>query len=138
MNENGLVGILVAVLGVLGGGGFWTYRQSRKEAPVRQRDAELVVAEKSQQMTMAFADDLREDYQRLRGELSDERDARQQLTGRVEGLETHVREQGKTITQLRSALGLFSAAWDDLAERWAYYRLQDIPPDRPNVRTTTD
>lgn len=133
MSESGLVAIIIGVLGLLGGGGFWGYRQSRKDAPVRQRDADLVVADKSQQMAMAIADDLRQDYERLRGELGHERDGRLELTGRFTALETHVREQDKTISHLRRALGQFSAAWDDLTTRWEHHRTLDYPPDRPVV-----
>ena len=135
MSESAIVAVILGVLGLLGGGGFWSYRQSRRDAPVRQRDADLVVADKSQQMALAVANDLREDYERLRGEVGQEREARQQLTGRVESLETHIREQDKTISHLRRALGQFSAAWDDLATRWDHHRTQDHPPDRPTVRT---
>ncbi|WP_190264888.1 hypothetical protein [Glutamicibacter nicotianae] len=133
MSETSIVAIIVAVLAILGGGGFWGYRQFAKEAPVRKRDADIAVAEKSQQMALAVADDLREDYIRLRTDLNAEREERQKLTGRVDSLETHIREQDKTIRTLRDAVRLFTAAWDDLTNRWAHYRQSENPPPRPNV-----
>lgn len=134
MSETGIVAIIIGVLGILGGGGFWTYRQSRREAPVRQRDADLAVAEKSQQMAMVIAVAAQENSDRLRVDMEAEREARQQLTGRVESLETRIREQDRTISHLRRALQLFTEAWDDLTARWEHHRAQDHPPDRP--RTT--
>lgn len=133
MSETSIVAIIVAVLAILGGGGFWGYRQFSKEAPVRKRDADIAVAEKSQQMALAVADDLREDYTRLRTDLNAEREERQKLTGRVDSLETHIREQDKTIRTLRDAVRLFTAAWDDLTNRWQHYRQSEHPPPRPNV-----
>lgn len=135
MSEAGIVAIIIGVLGILGGGGFWTYRQSRREAPVRQRDADLAVAEKSQQMAMVIAVAAQENSDRLRVEVGAEREARQQLTGRVESLETRIREQDRTISHLRRALQFFTEAWDDLTHRWDYHRAQDHPPDRPVIHT---
>ncbi|WP_315913569.1 hypothetical protein [Arthrobacter sp. lap29] len=134
MSEAGIVAIIIGVLGILGGGGFWTYRQSRSDAPVRQRDADLAVAEKSQQMAMIIAVAAQENSDRLRADMDIEREARQQLTGRVESLETRIREQDRTISHLRRALQIFTEAWDDLSARWEHHRAQDHPPDRP--RTT--
>lgn len=133
MSETSIVAIIVAVLAILGGGGFWGYRQFAKEAPVRKRDVDIAVAEKSQQMALAVADDLREDYTRLRTDLNAEREERQKLTGRVDSLETHIREQDKTIRTLRDAVRLFTAAWDDLTSRWQHYRQSEHPPPRPNI-----
>lgn len=134
MSETAIVTLIVAILGALGSGGIWGYRQFKKEAPVKKRDADIAVAEKSQQMAMAIADDLREDYTRLREDLNTEREARQQLTGRLEGLETHVRELNGTIRTLRDAVRIFSAAWDDLVHRWHEHRLADTPPPRPRIQ----
>lgn len=133
MSEGSIIAIIVALLGVVGGGGYWGYRQFSKEAPVKKRDADIAVAEKSQQMAMAIADDLREDYTRLRTDLNAEREERQKLTGRVDSLETHIREQDKTIRTLRDAVRLFTAAWDDLTSRWQHYRQSEHPPPRPNI-----
>jgi len=133
MSETSIVLIIVALLGVVGGGGYWGYKQFSKEAPVKKRDADIAVAEKSQQMAMAIADDLREDYTRLRKDLNAEREERTKLSGRVDSLETHIREQERTIRTLRDAVRVFTAAWDDLTSRWDHYRLADKPPPRPKV-----
>lgn len=130
-----MTGIIIAFLGVVGGTGFWQYWTSRKKAPIEQKDADIAHAEKSQQMAMAIADDLREDYVRLRADLGSEREERQKLSGRVDGLETHIREQARTIGTLRDAVRIFSAAWDDLELRWHEYRLSDKPKQRPHVQT---
>ena len=133
MNSEAILAIILAVLGVLGGGGIWTYLQSRKDAPVRKRDADLAVADKSQQMAMAIADDLRQDYARLRLDLDEEKGARQELTGRVDALARQVRDQDRTITSLREVVRAFSSAWDDLAASWHVLRLQDKPPPKPKT-----
>lgn len=133
MSEGSVIAIIVALLGIVGGGGYWGYKQSSKEAPVKKRDADIAVAEKSQQMAMAIADDLREDYTRLRTDLNAEREERTKLSGRVDSLETHIREQDKTIRTLRDAVRLFTAAWDDLTNRWQHYRQSENPPPRPKI-----
>lgn len=133
MSEGSIIAIIVALLGVVGGGGYWGYKQFSKEAPVKKRDADIAVAEKSQQMAMAIADDLREDYTRLRTDLNAEREERTKLSGRVDSLETHIREQDRTIQVLREAVRLFTAAWDDLTNRWHHYRQSENPPPRPHV-----
>ncbi|MGP5162553.1 hypothetical protein [Arthrobacter rhombi] len=135
MSETAIVSIILGILGLLGGGGFWGYRQFKKEAPVKKRDADIAVAEKSQQMAMAIADDLRGDYTRLRADLNVEREQRQQLTGRVDGLETHIRELNGTIRHLRDAVRLLSIWGNDIVTRWNVVRLQKEPPPMPHIRT---
>lgn len=134
MSETGIVSVILGILTLLGGGGFWTYRQFKKEAPVKKRDADIAVAEKSQQMAMAIADDLREDYTRLREDLNVEREARQKLAGRLDGLESHIRELNGTVRVLREALRVFNAAWDDLEHRWHEYRLSEKAKTRPHIQ----
>jgi chromosome segregation ATPase len=131
MNEAITVGLITGILGVLGGAGFWGYMASRKEAPIKKRDADIAAAHQSQQMALAVADDLREDVNRLRGELGVEREERQKLSGRVQGLETHIRELNGTIRSLREAIRAFRDAWDDITRRWAEIRLQDEAPPMP-------
>lgn len=130
MNDS-VVMIIVGALGVLGGGGFWGYWQSRKDQPVKKRDADLAAAEKSQQMALAVADDLREDLTRLRTDLNAERDARNTLAGRFDQLEVTVREQNRTITVLREVARTWDAAWQQLTKDWATLRLRDTAPERP-------
>lgn len=128
--------IILALLTLLGGTGFWGYRQSRKEAPVKKRDADIAAADKSVQMALAVATAAREDNASLREDLNKERGERQTLAGRVEGLETHVREQDRTIRGLREVAKIFSDGWDDLTARWHLLRLDDQPPPKPRVNIT--
>lgn len=109
------------------------HKQFSEEAPVKNRDTDIAVAEKSQQMAMAIADDLREDYTRLRTDVNAEREERTKLSGRVDSLETHIREQDRTIRTLGDAVRLSSAVWDDFINRWDHYRLSRKPPPRPHV-----
>lgn len=133
MSETLVIVIITGVLGIAGGGGYWGYKQFKREAPVKQRDADIAVAEKSQQMALASAQRLEADVVRLRADLNTERDARQNLTGRVDSLETQVREQNRTIQLLREAVRLFNAAWDDLTHRWHTLRQSEHPPTRPHI-----
>ena len=135
MSEASIVTIIIGVLGLLGGGGFWGYKQFSKEAPVKKRDADIAVAEKSQQMALKVAEESRNDVKRLRDELNAEREARHTLTGRVDSLEGQVREANRTIQTLREAIRLFHAAWDDLTHRWHVVRQSEQPPTRPHVTT---
>lgn len=123
--------VIVGVLGVVGGTGFWGYWQSRKEQPVKKRDADLAAAEKSQQMALANAEDLREDLVRLRSDWDAEREARIVLSGRVDQLSEHVREQDYTIRRLREGWRIWGEAWDFLTLNWSSIRLLDSPPQRP-------
>lgn len=127
--------IILAVLGFLGSAGFWGYRQSRKEAPVKKRDADIAAADQSVQMALAVATAAREDNASLRVDLNTEREARQTLAGRVEGLETHVREQDRTIRGLRDVVRVLSDWADDVIANWHTLRLEDVPPKKPLVTT---
>lgn len=125
--------IILALLTLLGGTGFWGYRQSRKEAPVKKRDADIAAADKSVQMALAVATAARADNASLREDLNKERGERQTLAGRVDGLENHIREQNRTIQNLREALRIFSTGWDELVSRWQSLRQDEHPPPKPTV-----
>lgn len=135
MSETAIVSIILGILTLLGSGGVWGYRQFKKEAPVKKRDADIAVAEKSQQMAMAIADDLREDYTRLREDLNTEREHRQNLSGRVDELATHIREQDRTIRHLRDAIRVLTEWGNDIVARWNILRMNQEPPPMPNIRT---
>jgi FtsZ-interacting cell division protein ZipA len=133
VSEQTVVTIVVALLSLLGGAGFWGYMSSRKEAPIKKRDADVAVAHTSQQMALAIAEDLREDVGRIRTELTDtrtelgiEREARQALARRVDAQES-------TIQGLRSAVRAFRDAWANLTANWAVIRLQETPPAEPHI-----
>lgn len=128
-----IVPVTLGVLSVAGGAGFWGYLQSRKDQPVKQKDADIAAAEKSQQMALAVADDLREDMIRLRADFNAERDARNALSGRFDQLSEHVREQDNTIQRLRRGWHAWAAAWDDMVANWDLLRHRDTPPARPNI-----
>lgn len=138
MSSEVILTIITGVLAIIGGAGFWGYLQSRKEAPISRRAADLAVAEKSQQMSMLVADDLREDYTRLRADLNTERGERIALAGRVDELGNHIREQDKmireqdtTIRTLRDVLRAFSTGWENLIRDWDTIRLSATPPRKP-------
>lgn len=127
-----LIPVIVAFLGVLGGGGFWSYYTSRRDSPIRKSEADMAVAEKSQQMAMKIAERLDVDYTSVRKDLKNAEQAISALDLQVKSLEAHTREQDRTITILRQAVRAFSDAWDDLVQHWEQYRLSDAPPSRPN------
>ena len=135
MTPEAVLSIILATLGILGSAGFWGYRQSRKEAPIKKRDADLAVAETSQQMALAVAIAAREDNVTLRADLDKERSALQVLSGRVDELSSQVREHNHTISRLREALSTLSNAWDELAANWSTLRLKDEPPPKPTIKT---
>ena len=135
MSETAIVSIILGILGLLGGGGFWGYRQFKKEAPVKKRDADIAVAEKSQQMALAVAMAARDDNRRLREDQLRDADRITKLSGRVDGLETHIRELNSTIRHLRDAVRLLSNWGNDIVTRWNVVRLQKEPPPMPHIRT---
>lgn len=128
MSEQTVVTIVVALLSLLGGAGFWGYMSSRKEAPIKKRDADVAVAHQSQQMALAIAEDLREDVGRIRSELNEEREARKALAARVD-------KQDHTIQGLRAVVRAFREAWADLTANWHTIRLQETPPPEPRLLT---
>lgn len=134
MSETAIVSIILGVLGLMGGGGFFGYRQFKKEAPVKKRDADIVAAGTNVQMAISIATAAQTHSEGLAQELKAEREARQQLSGRLDGLETHIRELNGTIRLLRDAVRIFSAAWDDIEIRWHEYRLSNKPPPRPHTQ----
>lgn len=135
MTPDLFIPIIVGILGLLGGTGFWGYRQSRKEAPVKKRDADIAIADKSVQMALAVATAAREDNATLRKSVAEERTQRETLTTRVDGLETHIREQDRTIRNLRDTVRVFTDWANDIVTRWNVIRLQTEPPQLPRTRT---
>lgn len=125
------VPIIIAILGIVGGAGFWQYRISRRDAPVRKQEADMAVAEKSQQMAMKIAERLDLDYTSVRGDLGVAETAITALQKELKTLETRTAQQERTIGILRQAVQAFSDAWDDLVQHWDHYRLSDTPPKRP-------
>lgn len=133
--------VVLAILGILGGSGVWTYIQSRKEAPVKKRDADMAAADKSVQMALSVATAARDDSAALRVDLNTEREERQFLSGRVEELSQQLREQtrtnreqSRTIKYLRAVERTYIEAWEDLVRGWPEYRLSLTAPDRPHLR----
>lgn len=127
------VALILGVLGVLGGGGVWTYLQSRKDAPVKKRDADIAAADQSVQMALSVASDLREDVGRLRSELGTERSERIQLSGRVEELSAQLAASNRITEKVRNAFHELSAWADDVIAKWHIIRLEDAPPKKPGV-----
>lgn len=126
------VPVIIAILGIVGGAGFWQYRISRRDAPVRKQEADMAVAEKSQQMAMKIAERLDLDYNSVRADLGVAEKAILDLQTALKAQEAHAKEQDRTISILRQAVRAFSDAWDDLVQHWDRYRLSDTPPTRPS------
>lgn len=131
MSEAAVLAIISGIVVVLGSAGFWGYRQYRREEPVKKRDASVVVAHTSQEMALELAGAIRAELAIVRTELNTERGERQALAGRLEGLETHVREQDRTITGLRALVDAYQRGWADLERRWAMHRLSEHAPEDP-------
>ena len=131
MTPEAVLSIILGTLGFLGSAGFWGYKQSRKEAPIKKRDADVAAASSVQQMAMAIADDMRTDIDRLRTDLTAEREERKKLEGRLEGVVEDLRQRDITIRLTREALQAFSYAWDALATNWQSIRQSDRPPEKP-------
>lgn len=123
--------LILGILGVLGGTGFWGYRQSRKEAPVRQKDADIAAAERSQQMALAVSDDLREDVARLRAELVAERAERKQVYAE---LSEQLHLQNQRLDTVRDAFRQLSRWVDDILDNWEIMRQNVDAPRKPPIR----
>lgn len=141
MSEAAMVTIIVALLG----SGIWgaaaQWRASRREAPVKQKDADLAAAQASQQITMALVEALREEVDRLGQsfkaeretrcqEVQAERDARERDIHRIQReREADRRELGS----VRVALAQWTDWWQQLAENWEELRGSPSPPDPPEI-----
>lgn len=123
--------LILGVLGVLGGTGYWGYRQSRREAPVRQKDADLAAAERSQQMALAVSDDLREDVARLRAELVTERAERKEVYAE---LSEQLHLQNQRLDTVRDAFRQLSRWVDDILDNWEIMRQNVDAPRKPPIR----
>lgn len=119
-----VITIVGGIFAVVGGAGFWQYRISRKEAPIKVQQADLAVASTTQAMALQITAELRTDLDRLRTDYT-------RLEGRQEGFETQLREQGETITRLRSLVQAFSYGWDELVANWHTIRQREVPPAKP-------
>lgn len=133
MSDTAVVGVILGILGVLSGTGYWGYRQFKKEAPIKKRDADIAAAGANVQMAIDNAAAALAYSQSLAKDLEAEREARQNLSGRFEGLEKHIRELNGTIGSLRDSVRIFSVAWDDLDRRWQVLRLSEHAPTRPHI-----
>lgn len=122
--------LILGILGVLGGTGYWGYRQSRREAPVRQKDADLAAAERSQQMALAVSDDLREDLVRLRVELASERSERKAENLEL-GLQLH--QQNQKLDTVRDAFRQLSRWVDGILDDWDIVRHNAEAPMKPTI-----
>lgn len=131
MNDDGLVAIVVAVLGLAGSGTIWGYRQFKKETPVRQMDASMAAADKSVQMAIAFASAADTRSKNVVEDFDRERSARQNLSERFEALERQFRAQSRTLQR-------FILAWEDLTENWDFYRRREHPPVQPRATPDED
>lgn len=136
MSETSVLSLILGILTLAGGsGGLLAWQKYRKESPVTKRDADIAVAKSNVEaagdtvaMAISIAKAAKEHSEGLGVALAT-------VTARVETLETHVKEQDKTIRLLRDAVRIFGAAWDDLVFKWHEYRLHEQPPPRPHVRT---
>jgi hypothetical protein len=133
MSEQTIVTIVVGLLSLLGGAGFWGYMTNRKEAPIKKRDADIAVAHTSQQMALAIAEDLRLDVGRVRTELDAERTERENLGNEVRELRGIVESQAGTIQSLRRVVQAFKDAWANLESNWQILRLQETAPQKPYI-----
>lgn len=138
MNSEEILTALVSIAApVFGGGGFWVWWSGRKKAALTDVDARIVVADRLQQMAVvsaekanARAEDLEADVDELKRGLKEERRARErQSTEHQEQIA--ILEQ--RISVLDRAVRVLSTAWDDLRARWHEIRLNEDPPDKPNI-----
>lgn len=127
-----ITAIILGVLGVTSGVGFWQYRISRKDAPVRKTEADMAVAEKSQQMALAIAERLDKDYTEVQRQLTATQAAVAAQGEEIATLQRLGNEQARTIGTLRYVVQSFTDAWEDLVQRWDTHRLSEVPPNRPS------
>jgi hypothetical protein len=133
MSESTIVTIVVALLSLLGGAGFWGYMTNRKEAPIKKRDADIAVAHASQQMALAVAEEAWAGVGRVRTELDEEREKREALGTEVKELRGIVESQADTIHSLRRVVQAFKDAWANLESNWQILRLQETAPQKPYI-----
>lgn len=145
MSQETIISGIVAVLTVaLGAPGFWALLQTRRKAAVTAQDEKAVDAAQTERMALTTAHSaqtlataLAGDLEAVRKALDRESRARQELDARFREVTGHQEEQiqdlEERVSRLRTALRIFSAAWDDLINRWPEWRAQETPPPKPHT-----
>lgn len=135
------VPIIIAIIGLGGGGSIWGWLKSRKEAPITKRDADIAAMRSVDEMRQAFTDDVVEQYKAQRVENQETRVQMKELrktlggvTDRLATLEEHTLHQDKTIRNLGKVIDTWVAWGEDIVKRWNVIRMQDRPPDMPTVK----
>ena len=124
----GMPALVAALLGTGGMGALVPLIIAWRKAPIERRDADIAAAETSQGMSLALAQELRGEIDRLRTEMSELRTELRTETGRRETLADEVREYKGTIYRLRVALSRAAEFWDHVTLNWSTLRQNPEPP----------
>ncbi|WP_431695601.1 hypothetical protein [Kocuria rhizophila] len=121
-----IVGLVTVLLGS-GVLGVWhTMRKDRKEAPVKQRDADIAAAHTSQQMALAVAEALRMDLTRTQGDVEDVR-------AEAEAARKEAAVARADAAAARHENGVLWVWIRDIRHRWALVRVSETPPPEPTI-----
>lgn len=128
MNTGTITTIIVAIIGIVGGGGIWAYISTRHRPPIERAEAEtaresaqvsnaLAVAESALKASVrqdtiverldAQVEDLRRSNKNLKEEMSSLRDENKRLDGRVDVLH----QENNSLRASVDALGEESHGW---------------------------
>lgn len=126
MSEASIVAIVCALLtsGVLGG--ILTLRKDKREAPVKQKDADIAAAHTSQQMALAVAEALRADLTRTQADVEDVR-------GEAEAARKEAAVARADAAAARHENGVLWVWIRDVRDHWALVRVSETPPPEPTI-----
>ena len=126
MSEASIVAIVCALLtsGVLGG--ILTLRKDKREAPVKQKDADIAAAHTAQQMALAVAADLRADLTRAQDDIDEVR-------AQVEAARKESAMARADAAAARHENGVLWVWIRDIRDRWALVRVSEVPPPEPRI-----
>ncbi|GAA2555859.1 peptidoglycan hydrolase CwlO-like protein [Neomicrococcus aestuarii] len=122
MSETLIISIVAGILTIFGGAGFWSYKASRAETPLKQGAHDLALAAGVNQIMMASLEAVQEDAKELREDLKSLRDE-------LETVKTELDSERKNFT---TRLERWVIWYQQLAVGWEVHRQKPHAPPPPD------
>lgn len=125
----GVLGLIVGILGAGGVLGLLTFIRQRKREPLEQEQIAATTDNLAIQSLQISHAAMHDNLTWMQDQLND---TRTQLEATIETLSDTRAKQARTDASLRKLRALWGAWWEDLYHRWHEHRLRDEPPPRPD------
>lgn len=122
MSETLIISIVAGILTIFGGAGFWSYKASRAETPLKQGAHDLALVSTANAALAASIASLREQM--------DQQDKR------IDVLEADLEEERTERRNFADRLERWAIWYQQLAQGWETHRQKPNAPQSPdNIRT---